>query len=74
MESSLKDKTKASGSLLNHTKAEPLRVMEKALHLTGSWYPCSHQVLVGVKVVYGVFRSTESFDLRHSELCWKREV
>ena len=25
-------------------------------------------------MVYGVFRSVESFDLRHSELCWEREV
>ena len=41
MESSLKNETEAGGSLLNHTKAEPLRVMEKALHLTKSWYPCS---------------------------------
>ena len=41
MESSLKDETKAGESLLNHAKAEPLRVMAKALHLTGSWYPCS---------------------------------
>ena len=40
MESSLKDKTKASGSLLNHNKVEPLRVIAKDLHLTGSWYPC----------------------------------
>ena len=25
-------------------------------------------------MVYGVFRSIESFDLWHSELCWEREV
>ena len=31
MESSLKDVTEASGSLLNHAKAEPLSVMVKAL-------------------------------------------
>ena len=36
MESSLKDEIKAGGSLLNHAKAEPLSVMVKALHLTGS--------------------------------------
>ena len=41
MESSLKDETEAGGNLLNHAKVEPLRVMEKALHLTGFWYPCS---------------------------------
>ena len=41
MESSLKDETEAGGSLLNHVKAEPLIVMAKALHLTGSWYPYS---------------------------------
>ena len=36
MESSLKDEIEAGGSLLNHAKVEPLRVMEKAPHLTGS--------------------------------------
>ena len=41
MESSLKDETEAGGNLLNHAKVEPLRVMAKALHLKGSWYPCS---------------------------------
>ena len=41
MESSLKDEIEASGSLLNHDKAEPLSMMAKALHLTGSWYPWS---------------------------------
>ena len=39
MESSLKDETEAGGSLLNHAKAEALRVMEKVLHLTGSFIP-----------------------------------
>ena len=39
MESSLKDEIEAGGSLLNHAKADPLSVMAKALHLTGSWYP-----------------------------------
>ena len=38
-ESSLKDEIEASGSLLNHAKAEPLSVMAKALNLMGSWYP-----------------------------------
>ena len=33
-----------------------------------------HLVLVGVEVVHGVFRSVESFDLRHFELRWEREV
>ena len=41
MESSLKDETEDGGSLLNHAKVEPLSMMAKALHLTGSWYPCS---------------------------------
>ena len=41
MESSLKDEIEDGGSLLNHAKAEPLSVMEKVLHFTGSWYPCS---------------------------------
>ena len=36
MESSLKDETEAGGSMLNHAKAEPLRVMAKALLLIGS--------------------------------------
>ena len=33
-----------------------------------------HLVLVGVEVVYGVFRSVKGFDLRHSKLCWEREL
>ena len=33
-----------------------------------------HLVLVGVEVVDGVLHSIESFDLRHFELCWEREV
>ena len=41
MESSLKDEIEVGGSLLNHAKAEPLSVMEKAMNLTESWYPCS---------------------------------
>ena len=41
MESSLKDEIEAGGSLLNHAKADPLSMMEKALHLMGSWYPRS---------------------------------
>ena len=36
MESSLKDEIEADGSLLNHATVEPLSVMAKALHLTGS--------------------------------------
>ena len=36
MESSLKDETEAGESLLNHAKAEPLSMMAKALHLSGS--------------------------------------
>ena len=31
-------------------------------------------ILVGIEVVYRIFRSVERFDLRHSELCWEREV
>ena len=31
-------------------------------------------ILIGVKVAYGIFRSIESFDLRHSELGLEREV
>ena len=41
MDSSLKDEIKNGGSLLNQAKAGPLSVMAMALHLTGSWYPCS---------------------------------
>ena len=41
MESSLKEEIEAGGSLLNHAKAKLIRVMAKALHLMGSWYPCS---------------------------------
>ena len=41
MESSLKDKIEASESLLNQANAEPFSMMEKALHHTGSWYPCN---------------------------------
>ena len=41
MKSSLKDEIDADGSLLKHARAEPLSVMEKALHIMGSWYPCS---------------------------------
>ena len=40
-ESSLKNEIEAGRSLLNHAKAEPLNVIVKALHLTGSWYPCN---------------------------------
>ena len=41
MDNSLKDEIDDGGSLLNQDKAGPLSVMVKALHLTGSWYPCS---------------------------------
>ena len=41
MESSLKDEIEAGGSLFNQVNAEPFSVMEKALHRTGSWYPCN---------------------------------
>ena len=41
MESSLKDEIKAGGSLLNQANAEPVSVMAKALHRTGSWYLCN---------------------------------
>ena len=41
MDSSLKDETYDGGSLLNQANAEPFSVIVKALHLTGSWYPCS---------------------------------
>ena len=33
-----------------------------------------HLILVCIEVVYGVFRSIEHFDLRHSELCLNGEV
>ena len=33
-----------------------------------------HLVLICIEVIYGVFRSVERLDLRHSELCRKREV
>ena len=36
MDNSLKDEIEDGGSLLNQAKAEPLSVMAKALHLTGS--------------------------------------
>ena len=33
-----------------------------------------HLIFACIEVVYGVFRSVERLDLRHSELCRKREV
>ena len=33
-----------------------------------------HLVLIYIKAIYGIFCSVEHFDLRHSELCRKREV
>ena len=41
MDNSLKDEINDGGSLLNRAKAGPFSVMEKALHLTGAWYPGS---------------------------------
>ena len=41
IESSLKDEIEAGRILLNQANAEPFSVMEKALHRTGSWYPCN---------------------------------
>ena len=41
MDSSLKDEIDDGGSLLNQANVGPLSVIAKALHLTGSWYPCS---------------------------------
>ena len=41
MDNSLKDEIDNGGSMLNQAKAESLSVMAKALHLTGSLYPCS---------------------------------
>ena len=41
MDNSLKDEIGDGGSLLNQANVRPFSVMAKALHLTGSWYPCS---------------------------------
>ena len=41
MDSSLNEEIDEGGSLLNQAKAGPFRVIEKALHRTGSWYPCN---------------------------------
>ena len=41
MDSFLKDEIDDGGSLLNQANVRPFSVIEKALHLTGSWYPCS---------------------------------
>ena len=41
MNISLKDEIDDGGSLLNQANARPFSVIEKALHLMGSWYPCS---------------------------------
>ena len=41
MDSSLKNEIDDGGSLLNQAKDGPFSVMAKALHLMGSWYPCS---------------------------------
>ena len=41
MDSSLKDEIDNGGSLVNQANAGSFSVIAKALHLTGSWYPCS---------------------------------
>ena len=41
MESSMNDEIEVGGSLLNHANVDPFSMMEKALHHTGSWYPCN---------------------------------
>ena len=41
MESSLNEDTDDGGNLLNQAKAGPFSVIAKALHRTGSRYPCS---------------------------------
>ena len=41
MDSSLKAEIDDGRSLLDQAKVRPLSVMKKALHLTGSWYPCN---------------------------------
>ena len=41
MDISLNDEVDDGGSLLNQAKVGPFSLMAKALHLTGSWYPCS---------------------------------
>ena len=41
MDSSLKDAIDDGRSLLNQANVGPFNVIVKALHLTGSWYPCS---------------------------------
>ena len=38
---SLNEEMDEVGSLLNQAKVGPFRVVAKALHRTGSWYPCS---------------------------------
>ena len=41
MDRSLKNEIDDGGSLLDQAKVRPLSMMAKALHLTGSWYPCN---------------------------------
>ena len=41
MESSVNEETEDDGSLLNQANDGPFSVIAKALHRTGSWYPCS---------------------------------
>ena len=74
MESSLKDEIEAGESLLNHAKVEPLSVMKGFASHGVLVFMQLHLIFVGVEVVYRVSHSIESLDLRHSELCWEREV
>ena len=41
MNRSLNDEIDDGGNLLNQANAGPFSVIAKAMHLTGSWYPCS---------------------------------
>ena len=41
MDSSLKDEIDDGRILLNQANVRPFSVIEKALYLIGSWYPCS---------------------------------
>ena len=75
MDSSLKDDIDDGGSLLNQANVGPYNLIVKALHLTGSWCPCSSiYILVSIEVVHKIFCFVERFDLSHSELRWAREV
>ena len=41
MDNFLKDEIDNGGSLLNQANVGPFSVVANALHLMGSWYPCS---------------------------------